>query len=93
MLTALRSVDVLLLAARDLGGKADDPLTILEAMATGRPVVVTDLPQLAGLDDAVWRVPVADLSARARPIEDLLGSPRRWESRQRPGTSWSPGAS
>ena len=52
----LATVDVLVLPARDLGGKADVPLTVLEAMASGRPTVVTDLPQLASLGDAVTRV-------------------------------------
>jgi glycosyltransferase involved in cell wall biosynthesis len=40
MPAAVAGLDVLLLPARHLHGKADNPLTVLEAMATGRPVVV-----------------------------------------------------
>lgn len=76
----LAGVDLLLLPARQLGGKADVPLTVLEAMAAGRPVVVTDLPQLAGLGDAVTRVPVGDLDELAQAIACLLDEPLRWSA-------------
>lgn len=77
----LAGVDVLLLPARHLGGKADVPLTVLEAMAAGRPVVVSDLPELAGLGDSVGRVAVADTAALTREVADLLSEHRLWAER------------
>lgn len=76
----LAGVDVLLLPARQLGGKADVPLTLLEAMSAGRPVVVTDLPQMAALGDTATRVPVADVPALADAIASLLDEPSRWSA-------------
>ena len=65
--------DVVLFLPRRLAeGKADVPLTVVESMAAGRPVVVTDLPQLAAVGDAVRRVPPSDHLAAARAVEDLL---------------------
>jgi len=56
------------------------PITVVEALAAGRPVVATDLPSvrewLAGLDPAAL-VPVADAEATARAIEfQLARSPK-----------------
>lgn len=55
-----------------VGGKADVPLVVLEAMAAGRPVVVSDLPQLEALGDAVVRVPPGDAGALAAAIKHLV---------------------
>lgn len=74
----LAGVDVLLLPAHQLGGKADVPLTLLEAMSAGRPVVVTDLPQMAALGDTATRVPVGAVPALADAIGALLDEPARW---------------
>jgi glycosyltransferase involved in cell wall biosynthesis len=83
----LAGVDVLLLPARELGGKADVPLTVLEAMASGRPVVVTDLPQMAALGSGATRVPVGDPSALADAVRRLLDEPLRWEEMATAGRS------
>lgn len=81
----LAGVDVLLLPARELGGKADVPLTLLEAMSAGRPVVVTDLPQVAALGDAVTRVPIGDVPALQEAVRLLLDEPRRWTAMSEAG--------
>lgn len=81
MPATLGEVDVVLLPARELGGKADVPLTLIEAMAIGRPVVVTDLPQIEALGHAATRVPVGDPEALADALGVLFASPRLWESR------------
>jgi len=80
MPTMIGTVDVLLLPARDLGGKADVPLTVLEAMASGRPVIVTDLPQLAALGTAATRVAVGDTRGLMTAIAQLVDDPARWEA-------------
>jgi glycosyltransferase involved in cell wall biosynthesis len=73
------SSDVLLFTARTLGGKADIPLTVLEALATGRPAILSDLPQFASLGDAVARAPVGDCQAAGLLLARLLDQPRFWE--------------
>ena len=66
-----RLADVVVSLAASDGG----PITVIEALATGRPVVATDLPAVrewaAELDPAAL-VPVADAEATARAIEHLL---------------------
>jgi glycosyltransferase involved in cell wall biosynthesis len=78
MPAALAEIDVLLLPARDLGGKADIPLTVLEAMATRRPVVISDLPQMSALGGAAARVPAGDVDALTAAVAGLLADPDRW---------------
>jgi glycosyltransferase involved in cell wall biosynthesis len=80
MPAAIAGVDVLLLPARQLQGKADVPLTVLEAMATARPVVVSDLPQMAALGEAATRVPAGDVPALATAIGGLLDQTQRWDA-------------
>ena len=66
-----RLADVVVSLAASDGG----PITLIEALATGCPVVATDLPAVrewaAELDPAAL-VPVADAEATARAIEHLL---------------------
>ncbi|CAN5420208.1 hypothetical protein BH10ACT10_BH10ACT10_01940 [soil metagenome] len=81
MPATLGEVDLVLLPARELGGKADVPLTLIEAMAIGRPVVVTDIPQIEALGHAATRVPVGDPEALADALGALFASPGLWESR------------
>lgn len=77
----LTSASVLLFPAASLaGGKADVPITVLEAMATGRPVIVSDLPQFAGLGDAVLRVPVGDVDAAAQRLLAVLEDAVTWQT-------------
>ena len=66
---------VLFLPLRLSEGKADVPLTVVESMAAGRPVVVADLPQLTALGSAVSRVAPGDHDAAARAVLALLRSP------------------
>jgi glycosyltransferase involved in cell wall biosynthesis len=66
-----RLADVVVSLAASDGG----PITLIEALATGCPVVATDLPAVrewaSELDPAAL-VPVADAEATARAIEHLL---------------------
>lgn len=66
--------------AETLGGKAEVPLVVLEALATGRPVVVSDLPAFDALGPAVERVPPGDSLALGETFRQLLEAPRRWEA-------------
>lgn len=68
----LASSSVLLFPPRTLAGKADVPLTVIEALATGRAVVATDLPHFASLGDAVVRVGVDEPEAGGRALAEVL---------------------
>lgn len=56
-------------------------LPALEAVATGTPVIVSDIPgirdALRGHEDAAAFVPVGDSTALERAVEDALARPRR----------------
>jgi glycosyltransferase involved in cell wall biosynthesis len=80
MYRLLVSADVVLFPPRALSGKADVPLTILEAMATGRPVIVSDLPQFAILGDAVLRAPVGSSELPGGLLTKLLSQPLYWNA-------------
>ncbi|MFJ7290617.1 glycosyltransferase family 4 protein [Streptomyces collinus] len=81
----LAAADVVLFTPRALGGKADVPFIVLEALATGRPVVLSDLPQFAALGSAVPRAPVGDAVHTGELLTRLLEEPRRWEMLARLG--------
>ncbi|MFD5945440.1 glycosyltransferase family 4 protein [Streptomyces collinus] len=81
----LAAADVVLFTPRSLGGKADVPFIVLEALATGRPVVLSDLPQFATLGSAVPRAPVGDAFRTGELLTRLLEQPRRWEMLARRG--------
>lgn len=76
----LAAADVLLFIPDVLAGKADIPLVVLEALATGRPVVISNLPQFAPLTGAALPVPAGDARAAGRLLADLLARPRWWEA-------------
>jgi glycosyltransferase involved in cell wall biosynthesis len=71
---------LVVLPARTLAGKADLPLVVLEAMAAGRPVVVSRLPSMATLGDAVTRVPPGSPAALGVAVAGLLDDPARWRA-------------
>ena len=65
--------DVLLFPSYDAEGFGLPPL---EAMASGVPAVISDIPSLAILpEDAVSRVPAGDAAAMARATARLLDEP------------------
>ncbi|MFF9804061.1 glycosyltransferase family 4 protein [Streptomyces coeruleorubidus] len=81
----LAASDVLLFPPRALGGKADIPFIVLEALATGRPVVLSDLPQFGELGFAGPRAPVGDRVRTGELLTRLLEQPRLWEMLARRG--------
>lgn len=66
----LGACDVLLFPVAKMTGKIDTPLTVLEAMATGLPVILTDLPPLNEVlkEGAGIATPVGDEEALVRAI-------------------------
>ena len=81
----IRRADVVLLLSRRLAGKATVPLTVLQAMASRRPVVTADIAELRELGDGVVRVPPGDVRAAANVVERLLTDSDAWESQARTG--------
>lgn len=81
MTRLVAEADVVLFLPRRLAeGKADVPLTVVESMAAGRPVVVSDLPQLAALGDGILRVAAGDHDRAADEVSALLRSTRRYDA-------------
>jgi len=86
MTDALAAADVVLFNPLRLdGGKADVPLTVLEALATGRPVVATKLPQLAALSDVLVQVPAGAAAEASEAVRLLLTEPVAWQERSQSG--------
>jgi glycosyltransferase involved in cell wall biosynthesis len=82
----LAACDVAVLPSRHEGFA----VTLLEAMACGRPVVAADVPGVrdvvpGGEDDGCVVVPVGDADALARAVGDLLADPERAERMGRAG--------
>ncbi|MFG2640446.1 glycosyltransferase family 4 protein [Streptomyces sp. NPDC048370] len=75
----LASAHVLLFPPPVIGGKADIPFTVLQALATGRPAILSDLPQFADLGDAVLRAPAGDARRTGQQLLWLLEQPRVWD--------------
>lgn len=78
MRALITSADVLLFPPRGLTGKADVPLSVLEALATGRPVLLSDLPEFDALGDAVLRAPPGDADRTGALLARLLAEPGWW---------------
>jgi glycosyltransferase involved in cell wall biosynthesis len=86
MRSAVADADVVLFTpGRLAGGKADIPFVVLEAVATGRPAVVTRLPQMDGLTGIVEQVPVGALDDAAAAVHRLLSLPALWDARAQAG--------
>ncbi|TXS52133.1 glycosyltransferase [Streptomyces sp. t39] len=75
----LAAADVLLYVPRRMTGRADVPPMVLRALATGRPVILSDLPQFAGLSDTVLRTPAADPHHTGHLLRQLLDRPWWWD--------------
>ncbi|GAA2629744.1 glycosyltransferase [Streptomyces vastus] len=71
--------DIVLHLPRTLGGRPDVPFTVLKALATGRPAILSNLPQFAPLNDAVVRAPAADAHRAGHLLLQLLDRPWWWE--------------
>jgi glycosyltransferase involved in cell wall biosynthesis len=83
---AFADADVVLFTPERLaGGKADLPFVLLEALATGRPAVITRLPQLESLTGVVEQVPVGALDDAVAAIQRLLSLPALWDERSHVG--------
>ncbi|QGV82069.1 glycosyltransferase family 4 protein [Streptomyces ficellus] len=79
MRALMASADVLLFVPQVLGARADVPLTVLEALSTGRPVILGDHPQFAVLGDTVLRAPVGDARRTGHLLRQLLDRPHWWQ--------------
>ncbi|WP_318211498.1 glycosyltransferase [Streptomyces sp. SJL17-1] len=75
----LAGVHVLLFPPTALGGRADIPLTVLQALASGRPAILSDLPRFADLGHAVLRAPAGDARRTGQQPAWLLDQPRSWD--------------
>ncbi|GGU95837.1 hypothetical protein GCM10010275_37280 [Streptomyces litmocidini] len=75
----LASVQVLLYPPVVLGGAPDIPFTVLQALATGRPSILSDLPQFADFGHAVLRAPAGDGRRTGQQLAWLLDRPRSWD--------------
>jgi phosphatidylinositol alpha-1,6-mannosyltransferase len=73
LLPLLDLADCVLFPVEQLWAKVDIPISVLEAMALGTPVVVPDVGPLAELEAAL-RVP-AEPAELARAVTSLLGDP------------------
>lgn len=80
---ALSDCDLLLLPSRGAEGFG---LPLLEAMASGVPVVASDLPSTRHVGRGAARLtPVGDVEAMAAEASQLLESPRAWRRARRAG--------
>ena len=69
----LRESAAIVLPARRLAGKADVPLVVLEALATGRPELAYDLVELRSVRDVITTRPVGDVQGLAAALTATLG--------------------
>ncbi|WP_395359087.1 glycosyltransferase family 4 protein [Streptomyces sp. YH02] len=75
----IAAVHVLLFPPTALGGRTDIPLTVLQALASGRPAILSDLPRFADLGHAVLRAPAGDARRTGQQLAWLLDQPRSWD--------------
>ncbi|KQX14845.1 hypothetical protein ASC82_06120 [Streptomyces sp. Root431] len=79
MRALLASIHVLLFPPEVLGCKAGIPLPVLRSLATGRPAILSDLPQFADFGHAVLRAPAGDARRTGQQLAWLLDQPRSWD--------------
>ncbi|MET9432431.1 glycosyltransferase [Streptomyces sp. NPDC003036] len=79
MRSLVASADLLLHVPWELTGRTDIPLTVLEALSTGRPVILSDHPEFAALGDTVLRAPIGDARRTGRLLRQLLERPHWWQ--------------
>ncbi|MGA5166554.1 MULTISPECIES: glycosyltransferase [Streptomyces] len=76
----IASADVVLFMPGVPGIKPEVPMTVLEALSTGRPVILgDDHPQFAALGDTVLRAPVGDAHRTGHLLRQLLDRPHWWQ--------------
>lgn len=83
----LAGADVLVAPSRSIGGRTEGmPVVVLEAIASGTPVVVSDSGGLAELPESVPKVRPGDPAALAKAIAPLVSAAARDRAlrRQRP---------
>lgn len=85
----LAAADLVALPAATTYAKMDLPLVLLEAMALGRPILVSDTPPLNELPvpEAGWAVAPADAEALAERVASSLDDPDDLERRGRRGAA------
>ncbi|MFH1132813.1 MAG: glycosyltransferase family 4 protein, partial [Pseudomonadota bacterium] len=79
ILDLLAASDLCLLPAESLYAKMDLPLVLLEALALGVPLVISDIPPLSELlvDEVGIGIPPKDPQALAAGLKRLLKNPTR----------------
>ncbi len=83
-----RGLDLLLFAPFPEGEGLGLPP--LEALASGTPVVLTDIPSLSFVpDEVVSRVLPGDASGMADAAEELIGAPDLWMRRRALGLAFA----
>ncbi|MFJ8648651.1 glycosyltransferase [Streptomyces sp. NPDC093546] len=73
------SADLLLHVPWELTDTTDIPPTVLEALSTGRPVILSDRPEFAALGDTVLRAPIGDARRTGHLLRQLLERPHWWQ--------------
>lgn len=77
MVQLLALADIHIFPARKMFSKADIPLVLLESLALGKPIIITDIPPLNELmkEDAGELIPVGNVSLLIDAIQKLLDNP------------------
>lgn len=65
-------------------------IALMEAMASGLPAVVYDLPSFSLIDAGIIKVPLGDTALMAESILELLGNEESFQKIQRAAVSFAP---